>query len=83
MPTTAPLGDLEACNDTWAVDLKGWFLTSDGHKCEPVTITDCFSRYLIRCTHLSRHTVDHVWPIPVPAERRPRKTIQNKKFQIK
>lgn len=63
VPATAPLGDLENCNDTWAVDLKGWFLTGDGHKCEPLTITDCFSRYLIRCTHLSRHTVDHVWPI--------------------
>lgn len=63
IPATAPLGDLTACNNTWAVDLKGWFLTGDGKKCEPLTITDCFSRYLIRCTHLSKHTVDYVWPI--------------------
>lgn len=63
VPATAPLGDLTACNDTWAVDLKGWFLTGDGRKCEPLTITDCYTRYLIRCTHLDVHTVDYVWPI--------------------
>jgi putative transposase len=63
VPATAPLGNLTECNNTWAVDLKGWFLTGDGRKCEPLTITDCYSRYLIRCTHLSRHTVDYVWPV--------------------
>lgn len=63
VPATAPLGDLSACNDTWAVDLKGWFVTGEGRKCEPLTITDCYTRYLIRCTHLDVHTVDYVWPI--------------------
>jgi putative transposase len=63
VPATAPLGNLTNCNDTWAVDLKGWFLTGDGDKCEPLTITDCFTRYLIRCTHLKKHSADYVWPI--------------------
>lgn len=63
VPATAPLGDVVNCNDTWAVDLKGWFLTGDGCKCEPLTITDCFSRYLIKCTHLNKHSVEYVWPI--------------------
>jgi putative transposase len=63
VPATAPLGDLTDCNNIWAVDLKGWFLTGDGRKCEPLTITDCFSRFLIRCTHLDKHTVDYVWPV--------------------
>lgn len=63
VPATAPLGDLTECNNTWAVDFKGWFLTGDGKKCEPLTITDCFTRYLIRCSHLSQHTADYVWPI--------------------
>ena len=49
---TGPLGHITKCNDTWAIDLKGWFLTGDGHKCEPLTITDCESRFLICCTHL-------------------------------
>jgi putative transposase len=60
---TAPLGNLIASNNTWAVDLKGWFLTGDGNKCEPLTITDCFTRYLIRCVHLHKHSVEYVWPI--------------------
>lgn len=63
VPATAPLGDVTASNDTWAVDLKGWFLTGDGNKCEPLTITDCDARYSIRCTHLNIHTVDYVWPV--------------------
>jgi putative transposase len=63
VPATAPLGNLTDINDTWAVDLKGWFLTGDGHKCEPITITDSVSRYLIRCTHLNQHTVEYVWPV--------------------
>lgn len=63
VPATAPLGDLINCNDTWAVDFKGWFLTGDGRKCEPLTITDCYSRYLIRCTHLNIHSVEYVWPV--------------------
>jgi putative transposase len=63
VPATAPLGDLVADNDTWAVDLKGWFLTGDGRKCEPLTITDCYTRYLIRCAHLNIHSVEYVWPI--------------------
>lgn len=63
VPATSPLGDLSGCNDTWAVDLKGWFLTGDGHKCEPLTITDCYARYLIKCTHLKKHSVEYTWPI--------------------
>lgn len=63
VPATAPLGHISDCNDTWAVDLKGWFLTGDGQKCEPLTITDCHSRYLIRCSYLQKHSAEYVWPI--------------------
>src|SRR5579863_158169 len=31
----------------WAVDHKGWVRLGDGGRCEPLTITDRFSRYLI------------------------------------
>jgi len=63
VPATAPLGELLANNDTWAVDFKGSFLTGDGYRCEPLTITDSFTRYLIRCTHLHRRGVEYVWPV--------------------
>jgi putative transposase len=63
VPATSPLGSVIDCNDTWSMDFKGWFITGDGHKCEPLTITDCASRFLIRCTHLNPHTSEYVWPI--------------------
>ena len=31
----------------WACDFKGWFRTRDGERCDPLTITDTASRYLI------------------------------------
>lgn len=63
VPATAPLGNIIDVNDTWAVDLKGWFLTGDGQKCEPLTITDSASRYLLKCVHLSKHSTEQVWPV--------------------
>ena len=44
------LGELtlaERPNHLWAVDHKGWVRLGDGTRCEPLTITDSFSRYLI------------------------------------
>lgn len=63
VPFTAPLGHLNDCNDTWSIDLKGWFLTQNGSKCEPLTITDNYSRYLIKCHHLRKHTCKDVWAV--------------------
>jgi len=34
-------------NDVWTVDFKGWWYTNDGDRCEPLTIRDEFSRYII------------------------------------
>jgi hypothetical protein len=31
------------------MDFKGYFVTGDGKRCDPFTITDAHSRYLIRC----------------------------------
>lgn len=31
-------------NDVWTIDLKGWFITHDGSKIEPLTIRDLWSR---------------------------------------
>jgi putative transposase len=62
-PSSAPFADCEAPNDTWCIDFKGWFLTGDGKKCEPLTITDAHSRYLLRCQALARTNTEHVWPV--------------------
>ncbi len=48
-PSTQPFADCSAPNRVWCADYKGWFTTGDGDRCDPLTITDAFSRYLIRC----------------------------------
>jgi putative transposase len=63
VPATHPLGELNKSNDVWIADFKGWFLTGDDQKCEPLTITDGFSRFLIKCTHLADKSHEYVWPI--------------------
>jgi putative transposase len=36
-----------APNDEWSIDFKGWFRTADGTRCDPLTITDQASRFLV------------------------------------
>ena len=36
-------------NGVWCADFKGWFRTRDGQRCDPLTISDARSRYLLRC----------------------------------
>ena len=51
---TSPFCDCSAPNDTWCVDYKGWFRTGDGRRCDPLTISDAHSRYLLRCQAVHR-----------------------------
>jgi putative transposase len=46
---SSPFQECLAPNDVWCVDFKGWFLTGDGRRCYPLTLTDAYSRYLLRC----------------------------------
>jgi transposase InsO family protein len=48
-PSTQPFADCNASNRAWCADYKGWFRTGDGCRCDPLTISDGFSRYLLRC----------------------------------
>jgi putative transposase len=45
-----------AVNQLWCADFKGWFLTGNGRRCTPVTITDAHSRFLLRCQALGLRT---------------------------
>ena len=54
-PYAKPFASVEAANQTWCADFKGWFRTSDGTRCDPLTITDAHSRYLLRC-HITPKT---------------------------
>jgi len=43
-------GDLtapERPNHVWAIDHKGWFVLGDGERCEPLTLEDSYSRFLL------------------------------------
>jgi putative transposase len=62
-PSSAPFAACTAANDVWCTDFKGWFLTGDGTHCEPLTLSDAHSRYLLRCQAVGRTDDEHVWPV--------------------
>jgi putative transposase len=62
-PSSAPFARCTDANDVWCMDFKGWFVTGDGTCCEPLTLSDAHSRYLLRCQALARTDTEHVWPV--------------------
>jgi putative transposase len=62
-PSSVPFAHCGAANDVWCMDFKGWFSTGDGTRCEPLTLSDAHSRYLLRCQVMDCTDGDHVWPI--------------------
>ena len=58
-PRTQPFGRVDQPNDTWCADFKGWFRTTDGVRCDPLTISDAHSRMLLRCQALQHGIHDH------------------------
>jgi transposase InsO family protein len=49
-----PFSTCQAPNELWCADFKGGFRVRDGHRCNPFTLTDAHSRFLIRCEGLGR-----------------------------
>jgi hypothetical protein len=47
-PAGRPFAQVKAPNDLWGADFKGWFRTADGQRCDPLTITDAYSRFPAR-----------------------------------
>ena len=46
----------ERCHHVLGVDFKGWFLTGDGERFDPLTVTDLHSRFLMRAEGLPGQT---------------------------
>lgn len=42
-------------NDVWTVDFKGWWTLRNRRRCEPLTVRDAFSRYVL-CAHVPTDT---------------------------
>ena len=46
--TLAPAPNVQAPDDLWTVDFKGWWRAQNGERCEPLTVRDAHSRYVLR-----------------------------------
>lgn len=57
-----PLAHVRAPNDGWCADFKGHFRVGDGQRCDPLTITDAHSRFLLCCQAVTQPTTEYVWP---------------------
>lgn len=42
--------EADTAGRVWCADLKGWFKTGDGERCDPFTLSDHASRYLFACS---------------------------------
>lgn len=62
-PYTEPFIGTRGPNETWCADFKGWFRTGDGRRCDPLTISDACSRYVLRCQALQTTRSRRVKPI--------------------
>lgn len=53
-PYTQPFVSLHGPNQVWCADFKGWFRTRNGERIDPLTLSDAYSRYLLRCQAVAR-----------------------------
>jgi transposase InsO family protein len=58
-----PFAKVEEANQTWCGDFKGWFLTGQGERIDPLTMTDAHSRYLLRCQSVEKTNTEQVQAI--------------------
>jgi transposase InsO family protein len=52
---TIPLSHVNGPNDVWCADFKGHFTVGNNKRCDPLTITDAYSRFLLGC-HIVKKT---------------------------
>jgi len=63
VPNTEPLKEAKGPNLIWCADFKGWFRCLDGSRCDPLTISDAYSRYLLRCQAVKHPDIWYVLPL--------------------
>ncbi len=59
-PYTEPLAHAMESNRVWCADFKGWFKAGDGTRVDPLTISDAWSRYLLRCHAVEKTDTERV-----------------------
>jgi len=59
-PYSEPLAHANASNRVWCADFKGWFRSGDGTRVDPLTISDAWSRYLLRSQAVEKTDTERV-----------------------
>ena len=49
-----PFSHVLGPNDVWSADYKGHFTVGNGQRCDPLTVTDAYSRFLLGCRIVSK-----------------------------
>lgn len=50
-------------NEVWSADHKGWFRTGDARRCEPLTVMDASSRYMLGLAAVGSTAEAEAWPV--------------------
>jgi transposase InsO family protein len=61
-PEAKPNVRVEGPNDLWTVDFKGYWLSRDHTRCEPLTVRDAFSKYLLCVDLVAKPSLEEVLP---------------------
>lgn len=59
-PYTQPFLAAQEPNLVWCMDFKGHFHTRNGERIDPFTVSDAYSRYLLRCQAVDRSNTEQV-----------------------
>jgi putative transposase len=51
----------QAANEVWSVDFKGWWHDPQGKRCEPLTVRDEHTRYVLECHRMENARTESVW----------------------
>jgi len=62
-PYTRPFATAQESNRVWCVDFKGCFRARNGERIDPLTISDAYSRYLLRCQAVEKTDTERVQAI--------------------
>jgi len=54
----APEVEALAPNDVWTIDFKGWWRVGSGNRCEPLTVRDAHSRFVLQVVACSTKGAD-------------------------
>jgi putative transposase len=60
--SSEPFSACDRPNAVWCIDFKGWFRTRDGQRCDPLTVSDAYSRMLL-CCRILRPNYAQVRPV--------------------